>query len=46
MDDAMMERYAIAHRLGLTVEQLSQMALSEFVGWREYFRRVEGHRGR
>lgn len=41
MDDAMMERFAIAHRLGLTVEQLGSMAASEYLGWREYFRRTE-----
>jgi len=37
-DAAMLERYTLAHRLGMTLEEVGKMAVSDLIGWREYFK--------
>lgn len=41
MDTETMERFALAHHLHMTVAELNErVSVSELVGWRQYFKKV------
>jgi hypothetical protein len=41
MDAETRERFALAHRLGMTVAELNErVSVSELTGWRQYFKEL------